>query len=74
MPVETWTYETPESVETTLRHHLADAVRGAEPGDLAAVHARMERAICRAIDALTNVGRWPGPVWLNGRTRTTSRP
>jgi L-alanine-DL-glutamate epimerase-like enolase superfamily enzyme len=45
VPVETWTYETPESVETTLRHHLADAVRGAEPNDLAAVHARMERAI-----------------------------
>ena len=45
VPVETWTYETPESVATTLRHYLADAVRGAEPGDLADVHARMERAI-----------------------------
>ena len=45
VPVESWTYETPESVETTLRHYLADAVRGAEPGDLASVHARMERAI-----------------------------
>ena len=29
VPVETWTYETPESVETTLRHYLADAVCGA---------------------------------------------
>ena len=45
VPVETWTYETPESVETTVRHYLADAVRGAEPRDLAEVHARMERAI-----------------------------
>ena len=45
VPVETWTYETPESVETTLRHYLADAVRGADPHDLAGVHARMERAI-----------------------------
>jgi L-alanine-DL-glutamate epimerase-like enolase superfamily enzyme len=45
VPVETWTYETPESVATTLRHYLAEAVRGAEPGDLADVHARMERAI-----------------------------
>ena len=45
VPVETWTYETPESVESTLRHYLADAVRGGDPSDLADVHARMERAI-----------------------------
>jgi L-alanine-DL-glutamate epimerase-like enolase superfamily enzyme len=45
VPVETWTYETVESVETTLRHYLAPAVLGADPSDLADVHARMERAI-----------------------------
>jgi muconate cycloisomerase len=45
VPVETWTYETPESVESTLRHYLAEAVRGANPADLGDVHARMERAI-----------------------------
>jgi L-alanine-DL-glutamate epimerase-like enolase superfamily enzyme len=45
VPVETWTYETPESVESTLRHYLAEAVRGANPADLDDVHARMERAI-----------------------------
>ena len=45
VPVQTWSYETPESVESTLRHYLASAVLGAEPGDLAEVHARMERAI-----------------------------
>jgi muconate cycloisomerase len=45
VPVETWTYETVESVETTLRHYLAPAVLGAEPSDIAGVHARMERAI-----------------------------
>lgn len=45
VPVETWTYETPESVESTLRHYLAEAVRGADPADLGDVHARMERAI-----------------------------
>jgi muconate cycloisomerase len=45
VPVETWTYETPESVESTLRHYLAEAVRGANPADLEDVHARMERAI-----------------------------
>ena len=45
VPVETWTYETVESVETTLRHYIAPAVIGVEPADLAAVHARMERVI-----------------------------
>jgi muconate cycloisomerase len=45
VPVETWSYETPESVESTLEHYLAPAVLGADPADLAEVHARMERAI-----------------------------
>lgn len=45
VPVETWTYETVETVETTLAHYLAPAVLGADPTDLAEVHARMERAI-----------------------------
>jgi muconate cycloisomerase len=45
VPVETWTYETAESVESTLRHYLAPAILGADPSDLADVHARMERAI-----------------------------
>lgn len=45
VPVETWTYETVETVETTLGGYLAPAVLGADPSDLADVHARMERAI-----------------------------
>ena len=45
VPVETWTYETTESVESTLRRYLAPAVLGADPADLEGVHARMERAI-----------------------------
>jgi L-alanine-DL-glutamate epimerase-like enolase superfamily enzyme len=45
VPVETWTYETAETAETTLRQYLAPAVLGADPTDLADVHARMERAI-----------------------------
>jgi L-alanine-DL-glutamate epimerase-like enolase superfamily enzyme len=45
VPVETWTYETVETVETTLRHYLAPAILGADPADLAGVHERMERAI-----------------------------
>ena len=45
VPIETWTYETVESVESTLRHYLAPIVLGTEPSDLAAIHARMDRAI-----------------------------
>lgn len=45
VPIESWTYETVESVETTLAHYLAPAVLGADPADVADVHARMERAI-----------------------------
>ena len=45
VPVETWTYETIESVETTLRHYLAPVILGADPSDIADIHARMERAI-----------------------------
>ncbi len=45
VPVETWTYETVESVESTLRHYLAPAILGGDPSDLADIHARMERAI-----------------------------
>lgn len=45
VPVETWTYETVETVETTLRHYLAPAILGADPSDLPAIHERMERAI-----------------------------
>ena len=45
VPVETWTYETVETVETTLENYLAPAVVGADPSDLAEVHARLERAI-----------------------------
>src|SRR5262245_51055783 len=45
VPVETWTYETAESVESTLEHYLAPALLGADPADLEDVHARMERAI-----------------------------
>jgi L-alanine-DL-glutamate epimerase-like enolase superfamily enzyme len=45
VPIETWTYETVESVESTLRHYLAPAILGADPSDLADIHARMDRAI-----------------------------
>lgn len=45
VPVESWSYETAESAESTLERYLAPVVLGADPSDLADVHARMERAI-----------------------------
>ena len=45
VPVETWTYETLESVESTLAGYLAPAVLGANPAHLEDVHERMEHAI-----------------------------
>jgi L-alanine-DL-glutamate epimerase-like enolase superfamily enzyme len=45
VPVESWTYETVETAESTLARYLAPAVIGADPSDLDDVHERMERAI-----------------------------
>lgn len=45
VPMPTWCYETPETVETTLRFYLADAILGADPEDYQDVHARMNQAI-----------------------------
>jgi L-alanine-DL-glutamate epimerase-like enolase superfamily enzyme len=45
VPVETWTYETVESVASTLTNYLAPAVLGANPGNLEEIHDRMEHAI-----------------------------
>lgn len=45
VPVPSWTYETVESVQTTLENYLALAVLGAAPGDIEDVHQRMEYAI-----------------------------
>ena len=40
----------------------------------AAARPRSMAAICRAKLATANSGDWRGPMWLNGRTRTMSRP
>jgi L-alanine-DL-glutamate epimerase-like enolase superfamily enzyme len=45
VPVPTWTYETVETVDTTLRYYLAEAILGADPQDMADIHQRMNRTI-----------------------------
>jgi muconate cycloisomerase len=44
-PTPRWTYETSETIVTTLRRYLAPAVLGVEAWDLESVHRAMERAI-----------------------------
>ena len=45
VPIPTWSYETAETVETSLRLYLAEAILGADPADIPGVHERMNLAI-----------------------------
>ena len=45
VPIPTWTYETPETVVSTLKHYLAPAVIGADPADPVEIHRRMNQVI-----------------------------
>ena len=48
-PSPRWSYETPESVVTTIRNYLAPALIGMDADDLEAVHAIMDREIAPGI-------------------------
>jgi L-alanine-DL-glutamate epimerase-like enolase superfamily enzyme len=45
VPIPTWSYETPEAAAHTLRNYLAPVLIGANPTDIAAAHAAMDKAI-----------------------------
>ncbi|MBI4909122.1 MAG: hypothetical protein HY820_36215 [Acidobacteria bacterium] len=45
VPVPTWSYETPESAEDTLRRYLAPRLIGRDPLDIAGAHLEMRKAI-----------------------------
>lgn len=45
VPIPTWSYETEESVVSTLRGYLAPALIGRNPFDLAGAHEAMRKAI-----------------------------
>ncbi len=45
VPVETWSYESVEASEVTLKNYLIPAVKGLNPTDLAAVHQAMNTVI-----------------------------
>jgi L-alanine-DL-glutamate epimerase-like enolase superfamily enzyme len=46
-PIRQWSYETPESVVSTLRRHLAPAIVGHGLSDRVGLHAKMNAAIGR---------------------------
>src|SRR5262245_1952089 len=45
VPSPRWSYETLESVLTTIRHYLAPELLGANPFETTSLHAAMNRAI-----------------------------
>ena len=45
VPVPSWTYETVETVMTTLRHYLAKLMLGRDPADFEGLHAAMNTTI-----------------------------
>ena len=45
VPVPSWTYETVETVTSTLTRYLAPTLLGADPADFAAIQTRMDRVI-----------------------------
>lgn len=45
VPTPSWTYETPETVETTIANYLAEALIGMDPEDIPAIHERMNHTI-----------------------------
>jgi L-alanine-DL-glutamate epimerase-like enolase superfamily enzyme len=45
VPSPRWSYETVQTVETTLREHLAPVLIGRDPVDIEAIHAAMNRAV-----------------------------
>ena len=45
VPTPSWSDETVESVESTLRHYLAGVLLGANPADMAGIHHRLNQEI-----------------------------
>jgi L-alanine-DL-glutamate epimerase-like enolase superfamily enzyme len=45
VPIPKWSYETLETVDSTIRRYLAPELVGRDPRDIAALHAVMDRAI-----------------------------
>jgi L-alanine-DL-glutamate epimerase-like enolase superfamily enzyme len=48
VPTPTWTYETPETVETTIINYLADVLIGMDPENIYQIHERMNHTISPA--------------------------
>jgi len=49
VPTPTWTYETTETVETTIINYLADVIIGVDPENFGEIHERMNHTISPAL-------------------------
>ena len=79
-PTPRWTYETTETIVSTLVKYLAPAVQGIEIWDFDALHRAMNRAISPGVDAFAvikarhgtdgvelQIQRFDGHDWIIGR-------
>jgi L-alanine-DL-glutamate epimerase-like enolase superfamily enzyme len=57
VPLPTWSYETPESVISTIRLYLAPALLGKNPCDLEAIHMAMRKAIASSFSTGTPIAK-----------------
>ncbi len=57
VPTPSWSYETVETVESTLSYYLAGVLIGAEPADIADIHRRMNEEIKPAFSVGQPLGK-----------------
>lgn len=77
VPTHTWSYETPESVLSTLEKYLAPALIGRDPFDIAGAHAAMNRAIAPSFSTGMPIAKAGVDLALHdllGRLRGKSMP
>lgn len=75
VPSPTWSYETPHTVLTTIRHYLAPALLGLDTHDVAEIQSRMNRTIAPSFSIgqpICKAGIDLALVDLNGRKSRTS--
>lgn len=77
VPIPTWSYETTESVVSTLENYIAPVLIGRDPFDIAGAHAAMRRAIAPSFSTGMPMAKAGVDLALHdlaGRLRNQSMP
>ena len=77
VPIPTWSYETMESVLTTIQHYLAPVLMGGNPFDITGAHRAMGRAISNSFSTGMPMAKAGVDLALHdlaGRLREQSMP